>query len=213
MSARLGDALSCLYIASAALKRFADQGRQPEDRPLLAWAVRDALYRTQQAVFEVYDNFPIRWLGRVLRWALFPYGAVYRPPGDTLVTQAADVILHAGDARERLTEGLYLPDEPSESLTQLEVAMQAAATAQPVLLRLRNAMRSGQLASGDPEQCLMQAIAAGVIDEPEAALVNAAVTARRRVIEVDEFPAGYWAEEGDSCQHRAVHSPRAARST
>jgi acyl-CoA dehydrogenase len=213
LSARLGDALSCLYIASAALKRFADQGRQPQDRPLLTWAVRDALYRTQQAVFEVYDNFPVRWLGRALRWALFPYGAVYRPPEDTLVAQVAAVILHPGDARERLTDGVYLPDQPSESLTQLEVAMQTAATAQPVLSRLRNAMRSGQLANGDPEQCLMEAIAAGVIDEPEAALVNAAVTARRRVIEVDEFPAGYWAEERDSCQHRAVHSPRAARST
>ncbi len=213
LSARLGDALSCLYLASAALKRFADQGRQPTDQPLLAWVVRDALYRTQQALFEVYDNFPIRWLGRVLRWTLFPYGAVYRSPDDTLVTQAADVILRSGAARERLTDGLYLPDEPSESLAQLEVALQAATSAQPILSQLRNAMRSGQLASGDPEQCLMQAISAGVIDEREAALVSAAVTARRRVIEVDEFPAGYWAEEPDSCQHKPAHSTRAARST
>jgi acyl-CoA dehydrogenase len=213
LSARLGDALSCLYIASAALKRFADQGRPPTDRPLLAWVVRDALYRTQQAVFEVYDNFPIPWLGRVLRWTLFPYGAVQRPPEDTLVAHAADVILRSGEARERLTDGLYLPDEPSEPLAQLEVALRAATSAQPVLAQLRNAMRSGQLAAGDPEQCLMEAISAGVINETEAALVSAAVTARRRVIDVDEFPAGYWAEEPDSCQHKPAPSPRAARST
>jgi len=213
LSARLGDVLSCLYIASAALKRFADQGRQPADRPLLGWVVHDALYRIQQSLFEVYDNFPTPWLGRMLRWALFPYGAVYRPPADTLVQRAADTILTCGEARERLTDGVYLPDDASEALAQLESALEAVTAAQPVLSQLRNAIRDGQLAQGGAEQGLMEAIAAGVISEHEASLVSAAVAARRRVIEVDEFPAGYWTEEPDSCQHNRTPSRRAAQST
>ncbi|MFT4252758.1 MAG: acyl-CoA dehydrogenase, partial [Caulobacter sp.] len=39
ISARLGDVLSNLYIATAALKRFADDGSPKEDLPLLKWAV------------------------------------------------------------------------------------------------------------------------------------------------------------------------------
>jgi hypothetical protein len=74
-------------------------------------------------------------------------------------------------------------------------------------------MRNGQLADGDPEQFLMQAIAEGVINERQAATVSAAVAARRRVIEVDEFPAGYWTEEPDSCHHKQTPSQKAARST
>jgi len=213
LSARLGDALSQLYIASAALKRFRDQGCPPEDRALLDWVVTDALYRIQQALFMVYDNFPLRWLGHLLRRLLFPYGAVYRPPQDALVKRVADAILHHGKARERLTEGLYLPTEASEPLAQLERALESAAAAQPIVARLRDAMRSGQLASGDPEQSLMRAIAAGAITEDDAALVSAAVAARRRVIEVDEFEPGYWTGELESCQQNATHSPAAVRST
>ncbi len=213
LSARLGDALSGLYLASAALKRFSDQGCQQTDRALLEWAVRDALHQGQQKLFEVYDNFPVPWLGRTLKWVLFPYGAVYRPPDDGLLQRTADAILRWGDARDRLTEGLYLPDNESESLAQLELALEAAAAARPVMSRLRNAIRSGQLACGDPEQCLIEAIAAGVIDEREAAQVRAAVAARRRVIDVDDFPADYWKEEPNSWQRNPIPSQRAGQST
>jgi acyl-CoA dehydrogenase len=212
LSARLGDVLSHLYLASAALKRFADQGRQPADRPLLEWAVRDSLYEAQQKLFEVYDNLPGRWLGRVLKWTLFPYGASYRAPNDALLQRAANVILRWGSARERLTEGLFVSEDDHESLAQLEVALEKASVAQAVISHLRNAMRSGQLASGDPEHCLVEAVSAGVIDEREAAQVRAAVAARQRVIGVDEFPANYWNKETDSWQPKPTPSQQAGRS-
>ena len=213
LSGRLGDVLSQLYIASAALKRFADQGRQPADRPLLEWAVRDALYEAQQKLFEVYANLPNRLLGRLLKWMLFPYGASYRAPDDTLLQRAANVILRSGSARERLTEGLFIPQDEHESLAQLESAFEKAAAAQAILSHLRKAMRSGQLASGDPEHCLVEAVSAGVIDEREAAQVRAAVAARQKVIGVDEFPADYWKEKNSSWQRNPTPSQRAGQSS
>lgn len=212
LSARLGDVLSHLYLASAALKRFADQGRQPADRPLLEWAVRDSLYEAQQKLFEVYDNLPGRWLGRVLKWTLFPYGTSYRAPNDALLQRAANVILRWGSARERLTEGLFISEDDHEPLAQLEDALEKANVAQAVLSHLRNAMRSGQLASGDPEHGLVEAVSAGVIDEREAAQVRAAVAARQRVIGVDEFPANYWNKETDAWQPNPTPSQQAGRS-
>jgi len=212
LSARLGDVLSHLYLASAALKRFADQGRQAGDRPLLEWAVRDSLYEAQRKLFEVYDNLPARWLGQALKWTLFPYGASYRAPNDALLQRAANVILRWGSARDRLTEGLFVSEDDHESLAQLEVALEKASIAQAVLLHLRNAMRSGQLASGDPEHCLVEAVSAGVIDEREAAQVRAAVAARQRVIGVDEFPANYWNKETDAWQPNPTPSQQAGRS-
>ena len=213
LSGRLGDVLSQLYIASAALKRFADQGRQPADRPLLEWAVRDALYEAQQKLFEVYANLPNRLLGRLLKWMLFPYGAGYRAPDDVLLQRAANVILRCGSARERLTEGLFIPQDEHESLAQLESAFAKAAAAQTILSHLRKAMRSGQLASGDPEHCLVEAVSAGVIDEREAAQVRAAVAARQKVIGVDEFPADYWKEKNSSWQRTPTPSQRAGQSS
>ena len=47
VSARLGDVLSQLYLASSALKRYQDEGRQQADLPLLHWALQDALFKAQ----------------------------------------------------------------------------------------------------------------------------------------------------------------------
>jgi len=213
LSGRLGDVLSLMYLASATLKQYEDEGRQPADKPLLEWAVRDALYQAQQKLFEVYDNLPNRALGRVLKWILFPYTASYRAPDDTLLQRAANVILRWGTPRERLTEGLFISEDENDPINQLEVALERATAAQPVLRSLRNAMRSGQLESGDPEQCLVEAVSAGVIDEREATQVRSAITARQRVIGVDEFPGDYWKEKNSSWQRNPTPSPLAGQST
>jgi len=214
LSARLGDVLSHLYLASAALKRFADQGRQNADRPLLEWAVRDSLYHIQQSLFEVYENLPSRVTGHFLKSVLFPFGTSYHAVSDTLLQRAANVILRWGSARERLTEGLFIPRNENESLAQLESAMEKATLAQPVLASLRNAIHSGQLSADDPETGLDEAVTAGVIDEREAAQVRAAITARQRAIAVDEFSADYWKEEQESWQHHnPTHSHQAGQSS
>ena len=62
ISGRLGDVLSMLYLVSATLKRYEDQGRIQEDLPLVRWAVRDALYRAQEAIDGILSNFPVKAL-------------------------------------------------------------------------------------------------------------------------------------------------------
>jgi acyl-CoA dehydrogenase len=213
LSARLGDVLSHLYLASAALKRYADEDRQAADRSLLEWTVHDSLYNMQLKLFEVYDNLPNRWLGRALKWSLFPFGASYRAVDDALLQRAANVILRWGSARERLTRGLFIPRGDNEPLAQLESALEKATLAQPVLASLRNAMHAGQLASGDPEHCLIEAVAAGVIDERQAAQIRAAAATRQQVISVDEFTPDHWKESKESWQHSPTRSQQAARSS
>ena len=48
LSARLGDILSWLYLASAVLKRYEDSGRPADDLPLVHWAMQDALRRSSK---------------------------------------------------------------------------------------------------------------------------------------------------------------------
>ncbi|MCO6413268.1 MAG: acyl-CoA dehydrogenase [Thiogranum sp.] len=211
LSARLGDVLSNLYLASAALKRYSDQGRQQADRPLLEWVVRDALYQSQQTLFAVYDNFPGGIVAMLLKRILFPFGSTYRPPEDVVLKRAANVILRWGSARERLTEGLFISDAETDPLAELELALEKATVAQPVITHLRKAMQNGQLQPGDPEQCLPEAVTAGIIDERDAGLIRDAIVARQKVIGVDEFPADYWKEKRDSWQNESVPSHRAGR--
>src|SRR5258706_1917821 len=58
ISGRLGDILSLLYIASATVKRFHDEGRQKDDLPLLTWAMDDTFFKLQVAMGGVHANFP-----------------------------------------------------------------------------------------------------------------------------------------------------------
>ena len=63
LSGRLGDVLSQLYIASAMLKRYEDEGRPAADQPLLAWAFHDAAHKIELALSGALRNFPIRPVG------------------------------------------------------------------------------------------------------------------------------------------------------
>ncbi len=84
ISARLGDVLSQLYLISATLKRFEDEGRQEDDLPLVRWGVEDSLYRAQQALDGVLANYPNRLAAGLVRALAFPFGPAasraVRPP-------------------------------------------------------------------------------------------------------------------------------------
>ena len=60
LSARLGDILSQMYLISATLKRYQDEGRQAADAPLAHWSIQDALFRLQEAFDGVLENYPNR---------------------------------------------------------------------------------------------------------------------------------------------------------
>src|SRR3546814_12137094 len=49
LSGRLGDVLSHLYMTSAMLKRYKDEGCPVGDQPPLAWAFHDSVHRTELA--------------------------------------------------------------------------------------------------------------------------------------------------------------------
>jgi len=187
LSARLGDVLSQLYLCSATLKRFEDDGRPAADLPFLHWSMQDALYRTQQAFHEFLLNFPA---GRATRWLLrlmvFPRGLRCQPPSDALSHQVARLILAPGEARDRLTAGIYLPTAKNDPLALLQEAMTCAIACEPVEARLRQAVKDKTLTAHEDEQ-IGQALAQGIISEGEAALLAQMKTLRRRVIMVDDF--------------------------
>ena len=74
LSARLGDVLSCMYLASMVLKHHENQGRQLEDLPIVEWACRNLLYAAQEQLHGFLRNFPNRLLAGLMRALIFPRG-------------------------------------------------------------------------------------------------------------------------------------------
>jgi acyl-CoA dehydrogenase len=184
-----------LYLGSATLKHHYDNGSPDDELPLLEWACQDLLYKIQTRLHEVLNNFPNRLVASVVRMLTFPLGKPYKRPSDELGQTAARLILQPGILRDRLTEGVYIPMNKSESVAQLDDALEKSFAAEPAIRKLRSAMKSGTLPHGDPEDQIDAGVSASIITDPEAAVIRAAMAARKIVIQVDAFLPDYLTKE------------------
>jgi acyl-CoA dehydrogenase len=205
LSARLGDILSLTYLASAALKRFEDEGRQPADKPLLDWSIWDAMFKAQNAFEGVLSNYPSRLAAWILRRIIFPLGRPYVVPSDRLGHEVAKLLIEPSATRDRLTAGAYVPRTESDVMGKLEAAMQAAVAAEPIERRVREAQKAGRIAGDGGAGLADAAFAAGVITAAEQALLQRAALLRDEVIRVDDFPQDLTlVEAARPASHRAA---------
>ena len=195
LSARLGDILSQLYLASTVLKRFEDDGRPEDDLPLLHWAMQDALNRMQEAFYGLFENLPNRVIGWGLRMSIFPWGRVYAPPADALGSQVVGLLMTPGPSRDRLTSGMCLPRDPNDPVSVIDAALLAVIAAEPVDAKLRAAQRAGTVQGEFGAQVARDALAKGVITQQEADTLANAGKLRRQAIMVDDFPKDFGRSE------------------
>jgi len=189
LSARLGDVLSHLYLASAALKRYHDLGHPQEQEPLLRWALEDCLCKAEEALQGTLSNFPNRALGCVLYLLVFPFGARHTGPSDALDARVAEVLgRREGDpALEQILDGVYRPQNIDEPLGALRHAFDTIAATQPLASKLYKAIRSGELKISGGQDPIQAALIGGIISDEEAIELRRAETAKRKVIDVDDF--------------------------
>jgi len=195
LSARLGDVLSYLFLCSATLKRFENEGRQSADAPLMHWAIWDAMFKAQTALEGVISNFPNRLIAAVMRRAVFPLGRPYVVPSDRLGHDVAKLLIEPSATRDRLTAGVYLSSGDDDGLRQIESALEAPLAAEPVEARIREAQKAGRLASSAGEDRVVAAQVAGMITAEELALVRRAKKLVDQVIRVDDFAQDLGASE------------------
>ena len=182
ISARLGDALSYLYLGTAAIAQFENNDCPDDERPIVKWAVHYSAYKTQEALSALADNLPL-WAGIILKLICFPLGRSYHLPTDKLDHQVSETVLKPGAARDRLIAGIYLPDTEDQAIYQLNNAFNLAVACETAEQKIKQARRNGVLVDDDIDA----ALAADVIDTEEAETLRAASEARMKVIEVDHF--------------------------
>ena len=189
LSGRLGDILSNLYLASAVLKRFEDQGSPRSDQPLLHWSCQHCLSEIQGAIDGLLQNFPLRPVAFILRWMIFPLGRHFSPPSDKLGHRIAEQLLIPSNSRDRLTEGIFIPKAADEAIARLEDALDKVIRADHAERKLRQGLRDYKVDHRGLEGMLEAGIEKGIISEQDASLIREADAARTEVIRVDDFPA------------------------
>jgi len=196
LSGRLADILSHMYMTSATLKRFEDQGHPAEDLPMLRWACDNSLREMQQSFDKILINFPNRLVARILRSLIFPLGKSYTGPTDALGKKAASILLNRSETRDRLTQGIYIPKDyvpnSNDPIGRLEYALRCIITAEPVERKLVAAQKIGTVVGQDKQSLLDSALKEKVLSQDDIEIIIKADKARQSAIMVDEFDAEFF---------------------
>jgi acyl-CoA dehydrogenase len=188
LSGRLGDVLSCMYLASMVLKHYENQGRPEEDLPLVEWACRSLLYRAQEQLHMFLRNFPNRFMAAMMRLFIFPRGQTYHAPSDKLGFRIVDQILRSTHTRDRLTDGVYRTVEPTNALGMLQEALVLAETAEPLEKRIRvEGVKTGRITALDLPGQIQQAVELGILSETEGATLLNYDRRVMDIVHVDDF--------------------------
>ncbi|MFC3939298.1 acyl-CoA dehydrogenase [Pseudomonas gingeri NCPPB 3146 = LMG 5327] len=189
LSARLGDVLSHLYLASAALKRYHDLDSPEYLEPLFTWAMEESLGHSERALDELLRNFPSRLFGCLLRVIVFPFGRRHTGPSDALDAAVAAVLGRAkGDpALEAVLAGCYRPQSADDPVGALQQAYDLLGASHELQKKLHAGLKAGQVRPAAGESAIDAALEAGVLQPAEAEALRKAEAARRKVIDVDDF--------------------------
>ena len=145
LSGRLGDVLSQLYIASAMLKRFEDEGRPATDMPLMAYAFNDCVFKIERAMSGALRNFPIRPAAWLLWLLVFPFGRRAQEPSDRLAHRAAAMLMSPSDARDRLAEGVFLTPCENNPAGRINASLNKVILAEPVERKFLKALKNADI--------------------------------------------------------------------
>ena len=187
LSARLGDVLSMMYLTSAVLKRFEDQGNLKEDEPLVHWACQHLLFTAQHQLDGFLKNFPNRWIAGFLRLLVFPLGKLVHEPSDKLGRAVATLLINQSGTRDRLAEGAYLTPDKENVVGRMNEVMKQVMAVEELQRNLQKARRDGVIRGITFADRVAAAIDAKLINEEQAQQLLAVHTAREEVYAVDDF--------------------------
>ena len=180
ISARLGDILAELYLLSAVLKRWEDEGRKHDDLPLVRWCMAQGYAEIEKRMDQVLSNLPGRPLAWALRAAILPL-RLAKGPDDALSRECAELLLKPSPTHARLAADLQRSaggaqgdEDPLALLTRAFALVDAV---QPIRDRLRQ--------SGVRDW--REAHRHGAITATQAAQLEEAEAIVARVLQVDDF--------------------------
>ena len=187
LSARLGDVLSQLYIASAMLKRYEDRERPGAEQPLLAWAFHDSVHKIELALSGALRNFPIRPVGWALWLLVFPMGRRAQEPSDRLGHRVASLLLSPSDTRDRLGEGTFITACENNPAGRVIAALPLVIAAEPVERKFLKAVKAGEIEALEADAQLNEAKLKGILSGEEVEQLREMQKVVADIIAVDDF--------------------------
>lgn len=188
LSARLGDALSYLYLGSAVLKRYEDEGCQQADLDYVHYAMNHCLSKAAEGLEEAYRNLPNRIAAYALKFLVFPLGNHFNAPTDKQKMHVAERLMVPGEDRDRLTHLCYIGEDDNDSVGLIERAFIQMYGIKHLERKMITAVKNGDLPkNGSLASRLELALAQKILTQEEVEQILQADKLRYRSIQVDHF--------------------------
>ena len=187
LSARLGDLLSDLYMMSAVLKHFRDQGQQPEEKIIAQYVCQKLLFHFQHQLDGLLRNLPIRWIGKYLRLIVFPWGRRLKAPSDRLGQQVAELLTRPSFLREFLKKEGYFTPHPNNFVGNMEEVFEQILEVEPLEKKVKELIATGRVQGKILQEHVAHAVQQDLMTEGEAQRILGAEAARQMIIAVDDF--------------------------
>lgn len=220
LSARLGDVLSNLYLASMVLKQWHTGDQVEGEEALLHYSLRFLLNRAEQAFVEIFDNLPNRALGKALKVIIMPTGRRWNKPHDDLARDIAQRVSTHSALRSKLLSNTWDKDDGAESnpLARYNALLVDYDRAETLYRTVNKAYAKGELPQTalHPEARIEAALDKGIIKEDDAQFMRTFEAEVLEMLTVDDFAYDAFANDKSTLiNHNAapVATPQQAETS
>jgi len=203
ISARLGDMLSNLYLASMVLKNWYETQPVQGEKELMQYSLTLLLHRTEVALDEFLRNLPNRMVAMSLRAITLPLGLLWGAPDDSLTRTLARAISTDTPIRNKLLAGAWTTD--SEGTAENPVArynglLKDYDKAEQLYRKVNKAYAKGELpvTALHPEERFEAALKAGIFTKEDADFMRLYEEVVLEMLTVDDFPFDEFARNKDT---------------
>ncbi|MGE0175263.1 MAG: acyl-CoA dehydrogenase [Oligoflexales bacterium] len=190
ITGRFADILSWMYLGTATLRRFREEGCKKEHRIYLDWSMQYALNQIQEAFDGLYANFPLkglRWFfaGPIYFWSRM--NRIGHLPSDRLGERVAKSFLQPSATRDYLTPGVYISTDVSRGIARYEHAFRLMHETSRIHKAISKAYKQKIIQKGPTMTMIKAALEANIITQNEANQAIKAEEAIHEAISVDSF--------------------------
>lgn len=119
ISGRYADILTNIYMSYACLWYYEKNKNVKNIDKLLEICINEHFINIQEAIYEISDNFPIPFVGKIIKYTTFPLGKDYKKHNDKLTTDVSNLITKSTEVRDLLTENLFISKNENDRLNQI----------------------------------------------------------------------------------------------
>lgn len=168
ISGRFADVLTNVYLGYACLWYYQNNKHVPGLDKAMDAAMTKIRYDAQEALFGIFNNFPVPGVGYLMQLPCFPRGREYHRLTDKQVAKMSDLITTPNPVRDFLTQDVFVSKDPTDRVNLISRAVSECFHADNILAACRKEKRTPT-----PE---------------EQKKIDAAEAMREEIIQVDSFP-------------------------